>query len=147
MGHGVGSFVCSGKCFYPSQKGVHKDQEVSDSPDWGHMSKVYLPILCWEAALHLMGWKGGRFKVGIGISMLTSLTGVGESEVAQSCPTLCDPIDCSLPGSSVHGISQARVLELIAISFSRGSSQPRAQTWALLYCRQTLYRLSHQGSL
>ena len=51
-----------------------------------------------------------------------------ESEVAQSCPTLCDPIDCSLSGSSVHGIFQARVLEWITISFSRGSSQPRART-------------------
>ena len=45
-----------------------------------------------------------------------------ESEVTQSCPTLCDPMDCSLPGSSVHGISQAIVLEWIAISFSRRSS-------------------------
>ena len=41
-----------------------------------------------------------------------------ESEVAQSCPTLCDPMDCSLPGSSVHGIFQARVLEWGAIAFS-----------------------------
>ena len=41
-----------------------------------------------------------------------------ESEVAQSYPTLCDPMDCSLPGSSVHGIVQARVLEWVAISFS-----------------------------
>ena len=49
-------------------------------------------------------------------------------EVAQSCPTLCDPVDCSPPGSSVHGILQARILEWIAISFSRGSSQPRDQT-------------------
>ena len=48
-----------------------------------------------------------------------------ESEVAQSCPTLCDPVDCSLPGSSVHGILQARILEWVAISFSRGSSRPR----------------------
>ena len=48
-----------------------------------------------------------------------------ESEIAQSCLTLCDPMDCSLSGSSVHGIFQARVLEWIAISFSRGSSQPR----------------------
>ena len=47
------------------------------------------------------------------------------SEVAQSCPTLCDPRDCSLPGFSVHGIFQARVLEWVAISFSRGSSWPR----------------------
>ena len=42
--------------------------------------------------------------------------------VAQSCLTLCDPMDCSLPGSSVHGILQARTLEWVAISFSRGSS-------------------------
>ena len=42
-----------------------------------------------------------------------------ESEVAQSCPTLCDPMDCSLPGSSVHGIFQARVLEWGAIAFSK----------------------------
>ena len=49
-------------------------------------------------------------------------------EVAQSCPTLCDPMDCSLPGSSVHGIFQAIVLEWIAISFSNGSSQPRDRT-------------------
>ena len=51
-----------------------------------------------------------------------------ESEVAQSCPTLCDPMDCSLPGSSLHGILQARVLEWVAISFSRGSSRPRDRT-------------------
>ena len=51
-----------------------------------------------------------------------------ESEVTQSCPTLCDPVDYSLPGSSVHGIFQARVLEWIVISFSRGSSQPRDGT-------------------
>ena len=51
-----------------------------------------------------------------------------ESEVAQSGPTLCDPMGCSLSGSSVHGIFQARVLEWIAISFSRGSSQPRNRT-------------------
>ena len=49
-------------------------------------------------------------------------------EVAQSCQTLCDPMDCSLPGSLVRGIFQARVLEWVAISFSRGSSQPRDQT-------------------
>ena len=46
----------------------------------------------------------------------------GEGEVAQSYPTLCNPVDCSLPGSSVHGILQARILEWVAISFSRGSS-------------------------
>ena len=45
--------------------------------------------------------------------------------VAQLYPTLCDPVDCSLPGSSVHGILQARILEWAAIPFSRGSFQPR----------------------
>ena len=42
--------------------------------------------------------------------------------VIQSCPTLCDPMDCSPPGSSVHGIRQARILDWIGIPFSRGSS-------------------------
>ena len=51
-----------------------------------------------------------------------------ESEVAQSCPTLCDSMDCSPPGSSVHGILQARILEWVAIFFSRGSSWPRDWT-------------------
>ena len=52
----------------------------------------------------------------------------GEGEVTQSCPTLCDPVDCNLLGFSTHGILQARILEWIAISFSRGSSRPRDQT-------------------
>ena len=51
------------------------------------------------------------------------------SEVAQSCLTLCDPVDCSLPSSSIHGILQARILEWVAISSSRGSSWPRDRTW------------------
>ena len=54
------------------------------------------------------------------------------SEVTGSCPTLCDPMDCSLSGSSLHGILQARVLEWVAISFSRGSSQLRDRTWVSL---------------
>ena len=60
-----------------------------------------------------------------------------ESEVAQSWLTLCDPMDCSLPGSSVHGIFQARILEWIAISFSRGSSWPRGRAQvSLIACRR-----------
>ena len=57
----------------------------------------------------------------LGRRVMTNL----ESEVAQLCPTLCNPMDCSLPSFSVYGIFQAIVLEWIAISFSRGSSQPR----------------------
>ena len=49
-------------------------------------------------------------------------------KVAQLCPTLCDLMDYSLPGSSVHGILQARILDWVAFPFSRGSSQPRDWT-------------------
>ena len=49
--------------------------------------------------------------------------------VVELCLTLCDAVDCSLPGSSVHGILQARILEWVAISFSRRSSRPRDRTW------------------
>ena len=66
----------------------------------------------------------------IKIKFFPVFLGIVESKVnvAQSCTTLCDPMDCSLPGSSVHGIFQARILEWVAISFSRRSSQPRDQT-------------------
>ena len=66
---------------------------------------------------------------------------------AQLCLTFRDPMDCSPPGSSVHGILQARILECFAISFSRGSSQPRDWTHVSYIGRQILYCLSHQGSL
>ena len=52
---------------------------------------------------------------------------LSEVKLAQSCPTLCDPMDCSPPGSSVHGVLQARTLEWAAIPISRGSSPPRGQ--------------------
>ena len=65
--------------------------------------------------------------------------------VTQSCPTLCDPMDCSSLGSAVHTVLQARILEWIAIPLSRESSQPRYRT-RLLLCKQILYPLSHQGS-
>ena len=69
-----------------------------------------------------------------------------KSEVAQSCPTLCEPMDCSPPCSSVHGVLQARILEWVAISFSKGSSWSRIQgrNPGLLHCRQILYHLSNQ---
>ena len=59
--------------------------------------------------------------------------------VAKSCPSLCDTMDCSPPGFSVHGILQARILEWVAISFSRRSSWPRDQTHVSLFGRQILY--------
>ena len=66
---------------------------------------------------------------------------------AQSCLTLCKPMDYSLPGSSVPGILQAWILEQIAIPFSRGSSLPRDQTWVSCIGRQLLYHQHHLESL
>ena len=74
---------------------------------------------------------------------------VGVCLVTQSCLTLCDPVDCSPPGCSVHGISQAVILEWVAVPFSRGSSRPRDGTrvsCVSCICRWILYRLSYQGS-
>ena len=51
-----------------------------------------------------------------------------ETEVSQSCPTLCNLMDCSPPGSPIHGSLQARILQWVAIFFSRGSSRPRDRT-------------------
>ena len=69
-----------------------------------------------------------------------------ESEIAQSCPTLCNPMDCSQSGSSIDGIFQARILAWVAISFSRGSSRPRDRA-QVSHIAGRLYRLSHQGIL
>ena len=66
---------------------------------------------------------------------------------AQSCPTACNPMDCSPPGSSVHGLLQARILEWVAIPFFRGSAQPRGWIWVFCIASRFLYHLSHQGSL
>ena len=60
--------------------------------------------------------------------------------VDQSHPTLCNAMDCSPSGSSVHGILQARILEWVAISFSRGSSRPRDWTPVSYIGRQILYQ-------
>ena len=78
--------------------------------------------MCWTKtktiylACDSVGWK---FRIG--------LRSEG-SEFAKSCPTSCNPVDCSPPGSSIHGILRARILEWVAISFSRGSSWPRDWT-------------------
>ena len=77
--------------------------------------KVKLYELIYSPHQH---WEGG---------IISALLRV-KVKIAQSCPTLCDPMDCSLPGSSVHGILQARILGWVTVCFSRGSSQPRDQT-------------------
>ena len=69
-----------------------------------------------------------------------------ESEVTQSYPTLCDLMDCSQPGFSVYGILQARILEWVAISFSRGSFRPRDWAQVSRIVGRCVYHLNHQGS-
>ena len=70
-------------------------------------------------------WDSPGKNTGVGCHFLLQCMKVKrESEVAQSCPTLSDPMDCSLPGSSVHGIFQARVLEWVAIAFSENYPKP-----------------------
>ena len=64
----------------------------------------------------------------------------------QQCLPLCKPMDCSLPGSSVHGHLQARTLEWAAMPSSRGSSRPTGPTQVLWQCRRILYPLNYQGS-
>ena len=64
--------------------------------------------------------------------------GKKESEVTQSCATLCNPVDCSPPGSSVYGIIQARILAWVAIFFSTGIFPTQGSNSGLLHCRQTL---------
>ena len=76
-----------------------------------------------------VSWDSPGKNTGVGCHFLfQSMKVKSESEVAQSCPTFSDPMDCSLPGSSVHGIFQARVLEWVAIAFSMSFSQPKDQT-------------------
>ena len=64
--------------------------------------------------------------------------------VTQSCPTLCDSMNCSPPGSSVHGVLQERILEWVSISFSRRIFSTQGLKPGLWHCRQILYLLSHQ---
>ena len=73
----------------------------------------------WQPTRLPHPWDSPGKNTGVGCHVLLQCKKVkSESEVAQSCPTLSDPMDCSLPGSSIHGIFQARVLEWGAIAFS-----------------------------
>ena len=80
-----------------------------------------------EAVVHALGLHGQSI-----IKQDTQLHNCSSMKVkvlvAQLCTTLCEPVDCSLPGSSDHGILQARILKYVAIPFFKGSSPPRDQT-------------------
>ena len=94
----------------------------------------------------MMGPLPLSFLIQSGFHLVQPQKSESESEVAQSCPTLCDPMDCSLRDSSIHGIFQARELEWVAVSFSRGSSQPRDRNRFSHIASKRFYHLSHQGS-
>ena len=85
-------------------------------------------------------WDSPDKNTGVGCHcLLQSMKVKSESEVTQSCPTLSDPMDCSLPGSSTHGIFQARVLEWGAIAFSRRASI--SQLFDVHYLFNSLYSI------
>ena len=101
----------------------------------------YLPMVSKKSIMVILSWITSRvlFLLPSWIPVLTVLVG-HLSNTAFLCqkikvlapqlyPTFCNPMDCSPPGSSVHGILQARILEWVAIPFFRGSSQPRDQIW------------------
>ena len=105
--------VPSSSCFFvpqpPSNQPSLSGVPILLSPEWNLEPKVWvLSVLTAPGLLLTPGPLRGACSL-----------------VSQSCLTLCNPMDCSPPGSSVHGISQTRTLEWVVISFSRGSSQPR----------------------
>ena len=115
-----------------------KQQSEADIEQWtgSKLEKEYIKtVYCHPAYLTYMqstsyempGWIKHKLESRFpGATTITSDIQIGkESEVDQGCLTLCDPMDCSLPGSSIQGIFQARILQWVAISFFRRSSLPR----------------------
>ena len=90
--------------------------KISNSRSQGHWDEPLLPLLLPDPEFRLL------------VRLYHILTTAAAAKLLQSCPTLNDPMECSLPGFSIHGIFQATVLEWVVISFSRGSSWPRDQT-------------------
>ena len=94
------------------------------------------PSLCFQRINLWEDVNGGEGKLQVHIQTVCVC--------AQSCPTLCNPIDCNLPGFSVHGVLQTRILEWVAIPFSRESSWLRDGAWVSCIAGKFL---SHQESL
>jgi len=152
----------TGKDWGPEEKGTTEDEMVG----WHHLLKGHeleqtLVIVkdreAWCAAVHGVAkshtWLSNSTTTKYQWLMISFILIYVVVELLSCVQLFCDPMDCSLPGCSVHRISQARILARVAISFSKGCSPPRDQThlyslqadslhWAnphLLYCRQILY--------
>ena len=101
----------------------------------------------WQPTRLPRAWDSPGKNTGVGCHFLLQCMKVkSESEVAQSCLTLRDPMDCSLPGSYIHGIFQARVLEWVAIAFSVSShrdTQTHTQTYATAPAQRIGYDSAH----
>ena len=124
-GH-VGTLVELLRCFYETLWKA-KLFTVLNRPHHFWENRVWRLTICGKWPHLIKAWKLWKIHFPKAYFIDSQSFEVKWSEVAQSCPTLWDPIDCSLPGSSVHGIFQV-ILEWLAISFSRDSSQLRAQT-------------------
>ena len=133
-GYWVKLLVCSPGCLANTLRefSLSNQDKASSREFWlrtgvraGHI--YVFKILCWFWRLRITGLSGKGQTMGIGWAEYYYCC-----LVAQSWPTLCYPMDCALPGSSMHGISQTVILEWIAISYSRGSSWPR--DWTCISC-------------
>ena len=124
-----------------SRKQIHARSATSSLSKQWHLSVSFdSPILPWLGTLWFLQFWCSSFS-----SPFFSLS-LGESTHSRGPWVLTDLLSYNLPGSSVHGISQARILEWVAISSSRGSSQPRDRTWVSCISRQILYHLAPLGS-
>ena len=107
---------------------------------------IYIYIYIYSFSIIRNLSKQGRWEGNVGTKYLCVYGRKVKMLVSQSCPTLCNFMACSPPGSSVHGILSARILDWVAIPFSRGTFPTQGSNPSLTHCGQILYPLSHQGS-
>ena len=124
--------VTLSKWLYYLRQSTYSMQPYQINNDIFHKTKKKF-VLKYKRLWYLKQSREGRTKLEESCSLSsdynTNWQYQSQSEVAQLCPTLWDPMDCSLPGSTVRGIFQARILKWVAISFSRRSSWPKDWTW------------------